>query len=77
MIYRSLNETAFSVDLAWLEVYKTPARETGHFLSPTKRAMDSIPSSRRTALQTPAGAMTQDNVRRNPQRVGRLSGILG
>ncbi|WBJ00958.1 hypothetical protein PALA52_04945 [Pseudomonas aeruginosa] len=34
MIYRSLNETAFSVDLAWLEVYKTPARETGHFLSP-------------------------------------------
>ncbi|AVJ97114.1 hypothetical protein CSB94_2573 [Pseudomonas aeruginosa] len=39
--------------------------------------MDSIPSSRRPAQQMPAGAMTQTNARRNPQRVGRLSGILG
>lgn len=34
MFHRSLNETAFSVDLVWQEVYKTPARRTGHFLSP-------------------------------------------
>lgn len=35
MFHRSLNETAFSVDLVWQEVYKTPpARRAGHFLSP-------------------------------------------
>lgn len=33
MFHRSLNETAFSVDLVWQEVYKTPARRAGHFLS--------------------------------------------
>ncbi len=31
MFHRSLNETAFSVDLVWQEVYKTPPAEPGTF----------------------------------------------